>query len=115
MNLATATKADLQAEVKRLRGALARAEAKFETREKSLVREKVRSATFSESLRKAHDREKATAEIVRVIGRSPSNPQPVFDAIAEAALRLVGEVGAVVTRVVGDTLHLAAFTSTGKA
>ncbi|MBI3374576.1 MAG: GAF domain-containing protein [Betaproteobacteria bacterium] len=59
----------------------------------------------------ALERQTATAEILRVIASSPDDTQPVFDAIAASAKRLFGARGAAVTRVVGDRLQLAAFTS----
>jgi len=63
----------------------------------------------------ALERQTATAEILKVIASSPDDVQPVFDAIAESARRLFGAPGAVVTRVVGDMLHLAASTVTTEA
>jgi two-component system, NtrC family, sensor kinase len=56
------------------------------------------------------ERQSATADILKVIASSPSNVQPVFEAIAESAKRLLGSHHAVVTRVIDDTVHLAAFT-----
>ena len=50
-----------------------------------------------------------------MIASSPDDVQPVFDAIAENANRLIGGFSAAVTRIVGETVHLAAFTSTDKA
>jgi GAF domain-containing protein/DNA-binding response OmpR family regulator len=64
---------------------------------------------FNET-KEALERQTATAEILRVISGSPTDVQPVFDAIAASAQRLIGGFSAVVTRVVGDALHLAAFT-----
>ena len=62
----------------------------------------------------ALERQTATAEILKVIASSPSDVQPVFDAIAESAHRLFKGRAATVTRVVGDEIRLAAFTSTGE-
>ena len=50
----------------------------------------------------------ATSEILRVIRASPTNVQPVFDAIGESASRLCGAVFSVVWRYDGDLLHYAA-------
>ncbi len=55
----------------------------------------------------------ATAEILRVISSSPSDEQPVFDAIVQSAQRLLSGHGASLSRVVGDMLHLAALTTKG--
>ena len=49
----------------------------------------------------------ATAEILRVISSSPTEVQPVFDAIVRSASRLCGGEHAIVTRY-GELLHLAA-------
>jgi GAF domain-containing protein len=65
---------------------------------------------FNET-KEALERQTATAEILKVIAASPSDVQPVFDAIAKAAVRLIGGLSAGVTRVIDDTVHLAAFTS----
>src|SRR5262249_24937825 len=54
----------------------------------------------------------ATAEVLRVIGSSPTDAQPVFDAIVSSAWRLLGGFGGAVYRVVADELHLAAYIST---
>jgi len=71
-------------------------------------------------LHRAHDetaaaleQQTATAEILRVIAESPTDVQPVFDAIVSAALRLIdGDTGHV-ARLEGDSLRLAAFSDTG--
>jgi GAF domain-containing protein len=57
----------------------------------------------------------ATADILKVIASSPSDIQPVFEAIAKCAKRLLGANSALVTRVIDDTLHLAAFTTGSEA
>ncbi len=56
----------------------------------------------------ALDQQTATAEILRVISRSGTDVQPVFDAIAESALRLLRGWGALVLRFDGQVLHAAA-------
>ena len=61
------------------------------------------------------ERQTATAEILKVIASSPSDVQPVFDAIAEAAVRLIGGFSASVTRIAGDKVQLVALTSTSKS
>jgi GAF domain-containing protein len=66
---------------------------------------------FNET-REALERQTATADILKVIASSPSDVQPVFDAIATSAKRLIGGFSAAVTRFVGDEFHLVAFTPT---
>jgi signal transduction histidine kinase/DNA-binding response OmpR family regulator len=66
---------------------------------------------FNET-KEALERQTATADILRVIASSPSDVQPVFEAVAGNALRLIGGIGATVTRRVGDALQFAAATST---
>jgi GAF domain-containing protein len=63
-------------------------------------------------LTQALDKQTATAEILRVISSSPTDLQPVFDTIVRSAVRLLGGFSGLVSRVVGDQLHLAALTST---
>jgi len=62
----------------------------------------------------ALDRQTATSEILRVIGSSPTEAEPVFDAIVRSAVRLLGGFSGAVLRLVGDDLHLAAITSTSE-
>ena len=69
---------------------------------------------FNET-KEALERQTATAEILKVISGSPTDVQPVFDAIVKSAVQLVGGFSAAVTRLIGDTLHLAAFTSTSES
>jgi two-component system, NtrC family, sensor kinase len=54
------------------------------------------------SLDNAVDREAATSEILRVISSSPTDVQPVFDAIADSASRLCEADAAEIYRVDGD-------------
>ena len=63
-------------------------------------------------LAEARAQQAATAEILKVIARSPSDAQPVFDAIAQAAVRLIGGFSATVTRTDNGMVHLLAMTST---
>jgi signal transduction histidine kinase len=62
--------------------------------------------------RETLERQKATAEILKILANSRSDVQPVFDAIAAASLRLSGGFSATVLRVVDGNFHLAALTST---
>ncbi len=64
---------------------------------------------FNET-KEALERQTATADILKVIASSPDDVQPVFEAIAERANRLVGGHATSVVRIVGDLLELAAHT-----
>ena len=80
--------ADLLAEITALRDRVA-----------SLSRENVE---LGSALEQASDREAATSEILRVISSSPTNLQPVLDAIANNAARVCGSYDATVLLREGD-------------
>jgi GAF domain-containing protein len=63
----------------------------------------------------ALDTQTATSDILRVISRSQTNVQPVFDAIVASAVRLLRAYASALTRVVDDQIELAAFTRTDDA
>src|SRR6202166_2968525 len=69
---------------------------------------------FNET-REALERQTATADILKVIASSPSDVQPVFEAIAASANRLLGGFSTAVFRFVDGVSHLAAFTPTTPA
>ncbi|HSB41516.1 MAG TPA: GAF domain-containing protein [Methylomirabilota bacterium] len=64
--------------------------------------------TKNADLSEALEQQTATSEILRVISRSPTDVQPIFDAIVQSASRLCGGEYAIVTRYDGQLLHLAA-------
>jgi two-component system, NtrC family, sensor kinase len=69
-----------------------------------------RVAELERELTKAHRREAAAAEVLRIIGSSPTDLQPVFDAIVASCQQLLAAHSAIVSRLVGPDLMLAAFT-----
>ena len=62
-----------------------------------------RTADLTESL----EQQTATSEVLRVISNSPTNVQPVFDSIAESAVRLCGGQFSFVLRFDGKLMHFA--------
>jgi two-component system NtrC family sensor kinase len=70
------------------------------------------NARLINETREALERQTATADILKVIASSPSDLQPVFEAIAASSNKLIGGFSIAVLRFDGDVLHLAAFTPT---
>src|SRR6185295_12566398 len=62
---------------------------------------------FNES-KEALERQTATADILRVIASSPSNIQPVFEAIVQSAVRLCGARFGRVYRYDGSVIEMVA-------
>src|SRR3569833_359659 len=60
----------------------------------------------------ARDRQNATSEILRNIAASPSDARPEFAAIASSSKRLLGGFSATVLQIIGDELHLVAYSPT---
>jgi GAF domain-containing protein len=75
----------------------------------------IENARLFNETKEALERQTATAEILKVIASSPSDTQPVFDAIARSAQQLLAGSSATVARRVDDTLHLAAHTAFSEA
>src|SRR5512134_1546705 len=65
------------------------------------------ATTLERRLADAFEQQAATSEILRIISQSPREVQPVFEAIAKAALRLFGASLANVFRFDGTLIHLA--------
>jgi two-component system, NtrC family, sensor kinase len=72
----------------------------------------IENARLFNETREALERQTATAEILKVIASSPSDVQPVFEAIATSANRLIDGFSATVMLFVDDALQLVAFTPT---
>src|SRR5206468_9168911 len=69
------------------------------------LQEKNRALTEAHArVTEALDQQTATSEILRVISQSPTDVQPVFDAIVESARRLLDGFSAIVTRLADDEL-----------
>jgi signal transduction histidine kinase len=79
--------------------------------EQQLQRGAAENVRLQSELAIALERQSVTAEILNVIASSPTDVQPVFDVISESARRLLAGQTALVTRVAGDMLHLAACTA----
>jgi GAF domain-containing protein/CheY-like chemotaxis protein len=87
-------KAELALEVEALRNALAL--------------ERAKSAGLEARLTEAVDRQTATADILRTISQAQADVQPVFEAIADSAMRLLGAWSASVWRYEDELIRLAA-------
>ena len=61
----------------------------------------------------ALDKQTATSDILRVISRSQTDVQPVFDAIVHSAVRVLRAYSGSLSRLEGDQISLVALTSTG--
>ncbi|MBR1168442.1 GAF domain-containing protein [Bradyrhizobium liaoningense] len=72
----------------------------------------IENARLFNETRDALERQTATADILKVMAASPSDVQPVFEAIATNANRLIGGFSTAVLRYIDGAAHLAAFTPT---
>ncbi|THD63127.1 MAG: GAF domain-containing protein [Bradyrhizobium sp.] len=72
----------------------------------------IENARLFNETREALERQTATADILKVIASSPSDVEPVFEAIAERSNRLVEGLSTAVYSLRDDALHLMAFTRT---
>jgi two-component system, NtrC family, sensor kinase len=71
-------------------------------------REATRRRQLETELAEAVEQQRATTEILRVIRESPTDVQPVFDAIATSATRLCDAANSGVFRFDGTLIHLVA-------
>src|SRR5262245_33270912 len=93
-------------------------EAKPPVARKSSKDDGARVRDLEKRLAEAREQQTATAEILRVIGSSPTNVQPVFDKIALNAVRVCDAAFCAVFREDGGLVHLVAhhdFTEEGLA
>jgi two-component system, NtrC family, sensor kinase len=77
--------------------------------EKSLKREAVERGRLEKALADSLEQQTATSEILRTISSSPTDIQPVFEAIARSAMRLCEGSFGVVARYDGELMHFGAF------
>ena len=75
----------------------------------------IENARLFNATQEALERQTATADILKVMAASPSDVQPVFEAIPANANRLIGGFSTAVLRYVDGAAHLAAFTPTDPA
>ncbi len=94
-------------------GSITKAElaAQVEASRKSLARERAKAARLQKTMAETQQREAATREILRVISASPSDAQPVFEAIVAHAARICDAEFSAVARFDGELLHLVAISN----
>jgi signal transduction histidine kinase len=79
-----------------------------ETLRRALSRERALRKQALEREREALEQQTATADILRVMSGSPSDVQPVFDAVARKTSELCSGSYAIVVRFDGELIHLVA-------
>ena len=83
-------------------------EKRLRSLERQLARKDREAHAHTAELAETREREAATSAILRVIASSPTDVQPIFDAIAESAVRLCDGLFSAVYRFDCDLLHLVA-------
>ena len=74
----------------------------------------IQNVRLFKETQEALERQTATADILKVIASSPDDVQPVFEAIAERANKLLDGHATTVLRISGGLAELAAFTPVGE-
>jgi two-component system NtrC family sensor kinase len=74
----------------------------------SVVNRESKVARLTRELREAQERQAATAGILQIIANSPSDVQPVFDAVADRAMTLLDCWSVTVTRFDGEYVQFGA-------
>jgi len=74
----------------------------------SVVNRESRVARLTRELREVQERQTATAGILQIIASSPSDVQPVFDAVADRAMTLLDCWSVIVTRFDGEYVQFGA-------
>src|SRR5215831_12835545 len=112
---------ELSKELSQARDELAQAKGELvEAREQQTATTEANTRLFEEvqtrntELRAALEQQTATSDILRVIGSSPTDLQPVFDTIVQNAKRLLNGYTAGVHIIAGQEAKLVAFTTTGE-
>ncbi|PYO09025.1 MAG: histidine kinase, partial [Candidatus Rokuibacteriota bacterium] len=82
--------------------------AQVEALRKSLLEERAKSTRLAATLAEALEQQTAASEILRVISRSPSDVQPVFEAVLTSAAHLCGAPDVALLLVEGNELRLVA-------
>src|ERR1700733_4188813 len=73
-----------------------------------VVNRESRVATLTRELREVQERQAATAGILQIIASSPSDVQPVFEAVADRAMTLLDCWSVIVTRFDGEYVQFGA-------
>src|SRR5262249_30181090 len=76
---------------------------------KSPTDDSVRVRDFEKRLAEALEQHAATSEVLRVMATSPADVQPVFEAIADSAVRLCDAAFSGGLRFDGERIHLVAY------